>query len=278
MQAIDAKENLPQEEVTQTKESECKQHSLSRMEKKIKTLIFLVLILSSLIFISILATHKAHQEEIQKPIINETLTKSSEIVTTKPKHPFEDALSEGLENYVEGQVPLYVDDILIVNKDFNLPSNFTTKLQREVTEQFNIMKEDARKDGLIISLKSGFRNNAMQRTLYNGYIQKFGIERASRSSAKPGHSEHESGLAIDISNGSSANIGSWFNDTPQAKWLYENAHKYGFILRYPEGKEDITGYKYEAWHYRYVSLKHSVNFNQNNLTLEEYVGLTQKNN
>lgn len=183
-------------------------------------------------------------------------------------------LMESLSKYKEDESPLYVDGILVVNKNYKLPANFATQLDEEVLNQFNLMKEDAKKQGLDINIRSGFRSTDTQTMLYNNYVAKDGLEKASRYSAKPGHSEHESGLAIDISNGDAVkSIGDWFNETPQAKWLYENAYKYGFILRYPEGKEDITGYKYESWHYRYVGVEHSKNFAQNNLTLEEYLGL-----
>ena len=180
----------------------------------------------------------------------------------------------GLSSYKEGVSPLYIDGILVVNKEYSLPKDFTNKLEDEVLEQFNLMKADAKKDGLDINIRSGFRSNEVQEMLYTNYVKKDGVEKASRYSARPGHSEHETGLGIDISNGDyETSIGDWFTDTPQAKWLYENAYKYGFILRYPEGKEDITGYKYESWHYRYVGKEHSQYFNQNNLTLEEYLGL-----
>lgn len=186
----------------------------------------------------------------------------------------EEKIKEALSLYKEGETPLYIDGILVVNKDYKLPENFTNELDAELLEQFEIMKADAKKEGLDINIRSGFRSTETQSILYNNYVQRDGVEKASRYSAKPGHSEHETGLAIDISNGDyTTSIGDWFNDTPQAKWLYENAHKYGFILRYPEGKEDITGYKYESWHYRYVGVEHSQYFNQNNLTLEEYLGL-----
>ena len=106
--------------------------------------------------------------------------------------------------------------------------------------------------------------------LYNTYVRRDGEENANRYSAMPGYSEHQTGLAIDITNErTNRSIGSWFNDTPQASWLYENAYKYGFILRYPEGKEDITKYSYEPWHIRYVGNIASYIYN-NNLTLEEY--------
>lgn len=208
----------------------------------------------------------------EKEEIKEEITQEELIEQEKAKQ--EEKIKEALSLYKEGETPLYIDGILVVNKDYRLPENFTNELNAEVLEQFEVMKADAKKEGLDINIRSGFRSTETQTMLYNNYVQRDGVEKANRYSAKPGHSEHETGLAIDISNGDyTTSIGDWFNDTPQAKWLYENAHKYGFILRYPEGKEDITGYKYESWHYRYVGVEHSQYFNQNNLTLEEYLGL-----
>lgn len=186
----------------------------------------------------------------------------------------EKKIQEALSSYREGEYPLYIDGIVLVNKDYGIPDDFATDLNSELLEQFEIMKSDAKKAGLDINIRSGFRTMETQEMLFNNYVKKDGIEKANRYSAVPGYSEHQTGLAIDISNGDySTSIGDWFTETPQAKWLYENAHKYGFILRYPQGKEHITGYKYESWHYRYVGVYHSQNFNQNNLTLEEYLGV-----
>ena len=185
-------------------------------------------------------------------------------------------LSSNLEiarsEYIEGEKPVYIDGILLVNKEFGIPKDFASNPDEEAMSAYRKMKEDALDDGIVINIRSGFRSHETQTTLYNNYVARDGLEKASRYSAKPGHSEHETGLAFDFTTeDTSTSIGDWFTDTPQAKWLFENAHNYGFILRYPEGKEHITGYKYESWHYRYVGVKHSKNFDMNNLTLEEYL-------
>ncbi|MEG1411273.1 MAG: M15 family metallopeptidase [Terrisporobacter sp.] len=180
-------------------------------------------------------------------------------------------------DYVEGEKPLYIDDILVVNKDYGLPSNYAPDSGSEDTEAmeaFNEMKAAAKKDGIIINLRSGYRSYYTQVQLYNDYVRRDGKEAADRYSAIPGFSEHQTGLALDITTGNSKkSIGPWFDETPQAKWLYENAYKYGFVLRYPKGKEDVTGYMYESWHYRYIGKEDSKNFKMNDLTLEEYLGL-----
>ena len=204
--------------------------------------------------------------------VYEEIENIEEVVVNK----FEDKKSE----YIEGEKPLYVDGMIVVNKQYGLPKDFNPsggKIENEVIEAFEEMKEAAKKDGITINIKSGYRSYNTQKQLYNAFVRRDGEEEANRYSAKPGFSEHQTGLAIDITNQyTNRSIGSWFNDTPQAKWLYENAHKYGFILRYPEGKEHITGYKYESWHYRYIGKEHSENFNMNTLTLEEYFGLYEE--
>lgn len=207
---------------------------------------------------------------------------STENVVDEKTNEDSNNLSANLEfakdNYIEGEQPLVIDGILVVNKEFGIPKNFASGLTEETLKAFEEMKNDAQKDGLTLNIRSGFRDNATQEMLFNNYVQRDGLEKANTYSAKPGHSEHETGLAIDISNGDyQTSIGDWFNDTEQSKWLYENAYKYGFILRYPEGKEDITGYKYESWHYRYVGVEHSKNFAMNNLTLEEYLKIVTPN-
>lgn len=185
-------------------------------------------------------------------------------------------MSENLEkarnSYIEGEKPLYIDGILVVNKEFGLPKNFVKSADPEALKAFELMKSDAKKDGIEINIRSGHRTTETQEMLFTNYAKRDGIENANRYSAKPGHSEHESGLTFDITTeDTTTSIGDWFNDTEQAKWLYENAYKYGFILRYPKNKEHITGYKFESWHYRYIGKEHSKNFAMNDLTLEEYL-------
>lgn len=215
---------------------------------------------------------------VEKQTVQKTENELEAEKIKKEEAKKEQIVQESINKYEEGVKPLYINDILVVNKQFKIPSNFATKLDDEVEYQFELMREDAKKDGLDINIRSGFRSNEVQSMLYNSYVARDGVEKANRYSAKPGHSEHETGLAIDISNGDyNKSIGDWFTETPQAKWLYENAYKYGFILRYPKGKEEITGYKYESWHYRYVGTEHSQYFNQNDLTLEEYLGLASNN-
>lgn len=228
------------------------------------------ILLGSTILISGIITGCTKSEDIiNTDEISEVITSNEDDTSSN--------LQKAKDEYIEGEKPVYINNILVANKDFGIPKNFASGLNNELLEAFNQMKSDAKEEGIILNIRSGFRSYETQETLYNNYIARDGLEKASRYSAKPGYSEHQTGLAIDITTeDTTTSIGDWFNDTKQAEWLYNNAYKYGFILRYPKGKEHITGYKYESWHYRYVGIEHSKNFAMNDLTLEEYLKIVNK--
>lgn len=178
----------------------------------------------------------------------------------------------------------YIDDILIVNKTYYLPENYTpinsyaklsdscpNCLEKHVMEAYNEMKAATSNLGLNIYIASGYRSYNTQNYLYNNYVARDGITAADTYSARPGHSEHQTGLAFDLNSVSSA-----FGYTNEGKWIKDNCHLYGFIIRYPEGKESITGYMYEPWHLRYVGkeLAEKLYNDGNWLTIEEYFGIT----
>ncbi len=165
-----------------------------------------------------------------------------------------------------------IDGILIVNKNYSLPSNYNPGLSQNVRDYFERMKRAAAGQGLSISIGSGFRSYSYQKKLYEGYVRQYGRQYADRISARPGHSEHQSGLAVDIK-GSSYYLNQKFAGTKEGIWLAKNAHKYGFHLRYPKGKESITGYIFEPWHFRYVGENLATKLYQSGKTIEEYYGL-----
>jgi D-alanyl-D-alanine carboxypeptidase len=147
---------------------------------------------------------------------------------------------------------------------------------RKVTEtQLLQLFADAKSAGLQLEFGSGYRSAAYQKVLYNGYVQSMGQTEADKSSARPGHSEHQTGLALDFTRvDGSCHLEACFGDLAEGKWLAENAYKYGFMLRYPEGKETITGYMYEPWHYRFVGTDLSTELHSKQVqTLEEFFGL-----
>ena len=128
----------------------------------------------------------------------------------------------------------------------------------------------ARAAGVTLRVGSGYRSYATQASLFASYVRQHGEAAASRFSSRPGHSEHQSGLAVDFAG---ADQTCWVDDcferTAAGKWLAAHAHEYGFILRYPKGKEKITGYQYEPWHFRYVGRELAGALHQSGLTMEE---------
>lgn len=184
---------------------------------------------------------------------------------------------------------------VLVNKKYALPRDYVPddlvepdvpfifeeklekrKLRREAAEALEALFEAAKEDGILLAGVSGYRSYETQKSLYNAYVKRDGREAADRYSARPGHSEHSTGLAIDVSgiDGKCA-ANDCFADTAEAKWLAEHAYDYGFIIRYPEGKEDITGYKYEPWHLRYVGVDVAREIRDLGVTLEEYVAMRE---
>ena len=163
----------------------------------------------------------------------------------------------------------YINGILIVNKTYSLPSTYNPNgLLPCVQTAFNQMVNAAKGDGLSLWVASGFRSYSYQQSLYNRYVQQYGQTKADTFSARAGHSEHQTGMAIDVNNASDS-----FAGTKEAKWLAENCWKYGFIIRYPQGKQNITGFQYEPWHVRWLGKKWASIIYHSGLTLEEYLNI-----
>lgn len=176
----------------------------------------------------------------------------------------------------------YIDGILIINKSYSVSPEYQgyeggydeTKptppqgLFPEVIDAFNNMESDASDEGLNIYIASGYRSYYYQVNVYNRYCEYDPPEVVDTYSARPGFSEHQSGYAFDLNT-----IDDSFADTPEGKWVDQNCYKYGFIIRFPKDKEDITGYQYESWHLRYVGVDVATYIHENNLCLEEYLGV-----
>ncbi len=162
----------------------------------------------------------------------------------------------------------YVDGILIANKSYSLPSTYAPDMDTTTIQQFNLLSKAAATEGLNIYFSSGYRSYSQQNTIYNNYVSWYGQAKADTFSARAGHSEHQTGFAIDVNT-----IDDSFAGTPEAIWLENHAHEYGFIIRYPKGKESITGYKYEPWHIRYLGVDKATDVYNSGLTLEEYLGI-----
>ncbi|MDF2612931.1 MAG: D-alanyl-D-alanine carboxypeptidase [Clostridia bacterium] len=143
-------------------------------------------------------------------------------------------------------------------------------MQYTAAYYLKLMFNSAAKENINLVAVSGYRSYGRQNTIYNHYIKKFGQKETDRFSAKPGYSEHQTGLAMDVSAQSIGySLTERFGNTKEGKWLASNAHKYGFIIRYPKGKEKITGYMYEPWHVRYVGEELAAYLYINHLAMEE---------
>lgn len=146
------------------------------------------------------------------------------------------------------------------------------KMRKPAAKAFKKLSDAAADKGLTIKVTSGYRPYSYQKYLFNKYVNKDGRYRAEQYSAEPGHSEHQSGLCADVSSPSvNYNLSQAYGTTEEGKWLTSHAHKYGFIIRFPKGKEKITGYEYEPWHIRYVGKDAAKEIYKQKLTLEEYL-------
>ena len=134
-------------------------------------------------------------------------------------------------------------------------------LREEAAEAFNEMNEAASAEGYPLSASSGFRDYDLQRIIHNRYVNSYGQATADQFSARPGYSEHQTGLTMDIVGGGAwIGSGGGFEYTGQYRWLREHAHEYGWVLRYPEGCDDVTGYHFEPWHWRYIGVSEATRF------------------
>lgn len=210
--------------------------------------------------------------------------------TTKNQvKPAEDKSIRGIPDAIDTRTTDDGDLLVVVNKYHAVSNNYTPKnlvtiddkygtwknmqLKAEAYDAYVKLYNDAKAQGFDLKLCSTMRSYETQRTLYNNAVKNKGKEVANIRSAYPGRSEHHTGLAIDVT---SASMG-WglkqdFADYPDGKWINEHCQEYGFIIRYPKGKTDITGYDYEPWHLRYVGVEAATYIMENGLTLEEYVG------
>lgn len=166
------------------------------------------------------------------------------------------------------------DNLTVPDVDFTFKEYSSKKLmQKRAADALEAMFNKAKEDNIKLYAISGYRSYSYQEYLFTSKVMNKGIEMANRTSAKPGESEHQTGLAMDVTSPSvNYQLSYYLGDTKEGIWLKENAHKFGFIIRYPEGKEKITGYNYEPWHLRYVG-ESAENIVKAGIALEEYMGI-----
>lgn len=201
----------------------------------------------------------------------------------------EDIEVNQLEYSIDDEDSLWV----VVNKERPIPLSYapsnirlvdvTTKdgksemersMRDEAATALELMFAKAATENIDLMLGSGYRDADLQAFYYNNYVATYGQAEADKFSAKPGTSEHQTGLVGDVAPASNnCYLQECFRDTPEGTWVAEHAHEFGFIVRYPKGKEDITGYQYEPWHLRYLGVDLATELYTSSQTMEEYFGL-----
>ena len=224
---------------------------------------------------------------------NEPETESADPKFTLEAALFNEVVQVNGKNVIQNAT----NTMALVNKEFALPDGYAPSdlvrpkvafsfgdqdieksyLRKEAAAALELMFSDAVKNGLHLFAVSGYRSYDRQKVVFDAEVNKVGYEKAVQAVAVPGNSEHQTGLSMDISS-ESAHFGltEQFGETAEGKWLANHAHRFGFVQRYPKGKEGITGYQYESWHYRYVGVKVATEIFENQLTLEEYFNIVEK--
>lgn len=250
----------------------------------IHTNICIIIMILVVLILTIVYKYIAYKKEVQASL--ETSANIEELYnTTKPEEA--DINEEENKKDIDSNTSDW--ELLLVNKNHKVPDGYsveleevesTHKVDKRIADSLEQMLTDARKEGLSPIICSSYRTNAKQQKLYNnkvteyrrwGYGSEEAKELASYWVAIPGTGEHETGLAVDIVSKEYQILDEKQEQTDVQKWLIENSYKYGFILRYPTDKKDITMINYEPWHYRYVGIDNATYMKEHDMCLEEYI-------
>jgi len=202
--------------------------------------------------------------------------------TTKDQYPLASVSDDYLVlvnkqyHMTETYVP---SDLVVVNRyvqGVGDPSQGTNAMRKVAAEALNVMLDAAASEGHDLKLRTGYRSYSYQQMLFNSYVANYGEDRANTFSARPGQSEHQTGLACDLGAASQGyELRDDFGESPEGKWVKDHCAEYGFILRFIDGTTTtpgpITGYIYEAWHVRYVGVEAAKIITENGWTFEEYL-------
>jgi D-alanyl-D-alanine carboxypeptidase len=255
-------------------------------EKRIKTLIIISLLLIETFVWTVNGPNNFWSlgliggSDGPSTIVKDEKEKPGEGNQTDRDKALEEAEAKGLLILVNKEHPVdkdYKPDDLAKIADYVPDRSETTRYMREeAAEAFHQMVDKAAEDGVELKMTTAYRSYDFQKMLFDSYVEKEGEEKANTFSAKPGKSEHQTGLAVDVSSPSvDYQLSDDYGETKEGKWIADHADEFGFILRFPKGKEDVTGYQYEPWHLRYVGLTAAKEIREEGLTLEEYL---QENN
>lgn len=220
------------------------------------------------------------EQKEEKPV---EIVKKEEIESKKkkndcpePKKEYEDQTYKNVGQDIGLSDKSYIpSDLVELPKEISKYENLCVK--EEARDALILMIDEAKKEKLFIKVSSGFRDYSTQKSILETNI-KSGNKNATKLVAKPGYSEHQLGVAVDLTSPSIENISatSKFGKTKESAWLKENAYKYGFIESYPEGKEGTTGYLYEPWHYRYVGIDNALLIHESGKTINEFFSEEQE--
>ena len=258
---------------------------------KIITIILLFFVILSVTYIIINKEHNNNNTKKEKKTEVKNVVKMQDAPITSEEF---DKLSDGEYITKTGHTLTisdniaYVEGLMIANKTYSLPSNYIPKdpysgtvdkmscincIDKTAMEAFKEMQADANSLGLNIYIQSGYRSYERQEILFNNYKERDGEEAADTYSSRPGHSEHQTGFCFDLNS-----IDDTFTNTNEGKWVNQNAYLYGFVIRFPKGKEEYTGYIYESWDLRYVGKDIAKKLYNNGdwISIEEYYGITSR--
>ena len=252
----------------------------------IHTNICIIMMILVVLILTITYKYITYKKEVQASL--ETSVNVEELYNTTNR---EEANIKEEENKKEKDIESHTSDweLLLVNKNHKIPENYSMELEelelthradKRIVEPLKQMLADARKEGLSPIICSSYRTNDKQKQLYNsktmeyrreGYSLEDAEEMASYWVAIPGTGEHETGLAVDIVSENYQMLDEGQEKTQEQKWLIDNSYKYGFALRYPTDKKEITMINYEPWHYRYVGIENATYMKEHDMCLEEYI-------
>ena len=228
------------------------------------------------------------------PLMNNTFTEQLELKKELPQEIINNKKNNSKQEELEKEIREQVkkENLLLVNKNKSLSQDYTPQnlvipdvpfpftefhqkklMDLEAVKALEDLFAKAKQDNINLYAVSGYRSYDRQETIFNSQVERYGLSKANQVSARPGESEHQTGLAMDVTSPKvNFELVQNFGATKEGQWLKDNASKFGFIIRYPQGKEEITGYQYEPWHLRYVGREVAQQIAVNDLTLEEYLG------
>lgn len=258
---------------------------------KVKTKNRLIILGALMLMLALVACSESNDNKVGSNVVNnreENVAQANDETVTEDSN--EENVPDEEENPKEQESLKDPTILILVNKEYGLTEDYVpedlitvevptvlenpevNQLRVVAADALKLMFEEAKQSDVYLHARSGYRSYQTQAQLFKNYSERHGEEAANRYSAKPGHSEHQTGLVMDVTSESvDYQLEEIFGETKEGEWLKDHAHEYGFIIRYPQGAEDITGYIYEPWHIRYLGIEMATHVYESELTYEEYL-------